>query len=76
VSEPLVHDHLDGMEHCVECGGPCQLTGVALLLSNVIRHIFEEKAYNGSGFSMMLKSAIEGCGVDVEKFRRRADVTK
>lgn len=40
-----IHNHFDGSEHCVECGGPCRLTGDSLALTRMVRCRLEREVY-------------------------------
>ena len=36
-----IHDHFDGSAHCMECRGPCQLTGESMFATYLVRAIVE-----------------------------------
>ncbi len=41
----IIHDHFDGSEKCVDCGGPCELRGLDLFVTQLITDIMEETAW-------------------------------
>lgn len=42
-----IHDHMDGSAHCIECKGPCKLTGEDCALSAFVRFALERSAIDG-----------------------------
>lgn len=36
-----IHDHFDGTAHCVQCQGPCRLTGDDLAVTRLVRWTVE-----------------------------------
>lgn len=45
-----VHDHFDGSANCVECHGPCRLSGEACELTRLLRWILEYFTYSHKGW--------------------------
>lgn len=43
--QPLatVHDHFDGSSCCVECAGPCTLTGAEIALTRLVRYSLDSR---------------------------------
>jgi len=68
----IIHDHYEGAAHCVECGGPCALTGDDLKVTNLIRAIVETAAFHGHGFNWLARDALNDLGVDVDAACARA----
>lgn len=46
----LIHDHFDGSLHCIECKGPCQLTGSSLAITGLVRNVCEYFALHHDGW--------------------------
>jgi hypothetical protein len=42
-----IHDHFGGSGNCVECQGPCQLTGYERGATEMVRWALERLALNG-----------------------------
>jgi hypothetical protein len=60
-----IHDHFDGSAHCVECGGPCKLTGADLLLTERIRWHLALLARQGwTSLPLSVQSTLEDAGAD------------
>lgn len=72
----VIHDHFDGCANCVECGGPCRLTGEQRLLTELIRWIFEKWARDQFFLDEMTKSTLVKFCVDIGAVQRRAEATK
>lgn len=69
-----IHDHFDGSFYCIECGGQCRLTGGNLAATMLVRSMFEAMAYrSGYWLSGSDEYALQQCGVDIEKFKQRAN---
>jgi hypothetical protein len=68
-----VHDHFDGCAHCVECGGPCQLTGPDRAYTELVRAVFENLAHNGLPKALYIRDTLEAAGVKFDHFLRRAE---
>jgi hypothetical protein len=68
----MIHDHYDGMAHCVECKGHCQLSGDELNVTRTIRYLVESLAYQGLGLGMMTRDALRDLGLDPERIWKRA----
>lgn len=76
VETVTIHDHLDGSNHCVECGGPCTLTGDDLAVTMLVRTVFVHLAFSGyRTVPPAMKQALESLGVNVETFMERANGT-
>lgn len=72
-----IHDHFDGSAHCVECAGPCQLTGAERHLTSVIRWMFERAAIVDEHPALwgLMRDALVDAGLDVERHWKRARET-
>jgi hypothetical protein len=46
----IVHDHMDGSAHCVECGGTCVLTGADLLVTRMVRFLLAQESISPKWF--------------------------
>lgn len=70
-----IHDHFDGSAHCVECGGPCTLTGDSLYLTRVVRDLLESHVVRDgrAWFGYSLRLTIAEAGGDPDKLARRAE---
>ena len=68
-----IHDHFDGSSHCVECNGPCRLKDESLMLTRLVRYVFDLQASEGNkkpnGFLLV---PFEYAGVDWRPFWKRA----
>ena len=67
-----VHDHFDGASHCVECEGPCHLTGAEYHLSELVRMVLISNVRTGAGLSTAEVGAMQDAGVDLKRFLVRA----
>lgn len=67
-----IHDYFDGIAHCKECGGPCQLDEQAIAVGNALRHFAEALVLAGRGPNMMVRGALEELGVDPARWFDRA----
>lgn len=70
-TNPAIHDHFDGSAHCVECGGPCRLTGGDLDLTMLVRYLFEEEFYQRRRFGSLVESRLKLLGVNALSARKR-----
>jgi hypothetical protein len=70
-----VHDHFDGSRFCVECDGPCRLTGAALWLSEMVRWRFL-RIRSLDELSAVERNTLAAAGVDSKAFLARADRTR
>ena len=68
----MIHDHFDGSAHCVECDGPCKLTGDSLHLTQVVRAYFEECAITRRKPWPWMAYYLKQTGLDINKHLRRA----
>jgi hypothetical protein len=72
-----IHDHFDGSSNCVECGGPCTLTGDSLHLTRLVRHLLasrvvrDGRAWIGDAVRLTIAEA----GGDPDRLARRAEET-
>src|SRR5690606_11582489 len=67
-----LHDHFDGSAHCVQCNGPCTLTGANLFATDIIRNIAEQWVRNVGFPDMSMTSYLERRGVNVDRLTQRA----
>jgi hypothetical protein len=67
-----IHDYFDGIAHCKECGGPCQLDEQAIAVSNALRHFAKALVLAGRGPNMVITGALENLGVDPARWFNRA----
>ena len=67
----VCHDHFDGSAHCVECGGPCKLTGTEMAYTALVRMLFESTEFAKAKWVPGL-SQLRDSGVPIEKFAERA----
>lgn len=63
-----IHDHFEGSAHCVECGGPCKLTGDARALTEMIRWRLEARPF----LNPSERETIRKAGGDPDKLIARA----
>lgn len=68
----VVHDHFGGSANCVECGGPCQLSGAQRLLTEMIRWLFERAVRERRTYNMLERETLLKAGVDPDRFLNRA----
>lgn len=69
----LIHDHFDGSAHCVECKGPCQLTGAERIATELARWLCERYAINGwKELCVLERDTLEEAGVNPANFMKRA----
>jgi hypothetical protein len=73
--EVTIHDHFEGSSRCVECAGDCRLTGDDLAVTVLVRYIFESATWTRRHLGGLEVSGLEGVGVDVRRFERRAQET-
>lgn len=67
------HDHFDGSARCVECEGPCRLTGDSRALTEMVRWCLEVRAGRGTAWlNVMEMGTLEAVGADVGKLCQRA----
>jgi len=71
-----IHDHFDGESNCVQCRGPCKLTGAELVLTQLIASMFSAWAECrgepvGPG-TFVERGVLRDAGVDVELCGLRA----
>jgi hypothetical protein len=69
-----IHDHFDGSAHCVECQGPCLLTGEDRTVTELARHIMEFFAYaHGSWIPEFIRQTLQNLlGDRFAEFHARA----
>ena len=71
-----IHDHFDGSAHCVECKGPCKLTGDERAVTEFIRFTLERFSLNGwTRLPHFEERAITQLGLNPEHLMRRANAT-
>jgi hypothetical protein len=63
-----VHDHFEGSAHCVECEGPCALTGVERALTEMVRWRLERQPW----LTLMEVESLKNVGADPAKLVARA----
>lgn len=58
-----VHDNFDGSAHCIECEGPCRLTGDDRAVTSLVRYVLEQLALHDGYVGGLLQDALRGlCG--------------
>lgn len=74
----IIHDHFDGSAHCVECQGPCKLTGAARIATELVRWQFAQIArqkarniVNGAFLDTMMVDTLQRAGVEIGRFMER-----
>lgn len=70
-----IHDHFDGDRNCVECNGPCRLTGDDLAVTRIVRYSLVQVAYFGKHPGVLLRNALLQAGIDCDRFISRAEET-
>ena len=65
-----IHNHSNGSANCVECGGHCKLQGAEVVLTGLVRWIFESERLTGSRMAYQVEAQLSKIGVNVDKFRR------
>jgi hypothetical protein len=72
-----VHDHFDGRSHCVECNGPCKLTGNDRALTEMIRWHFDQMVQRGEKKPwVFVRETLAKIGLDWEQITKRAQETR
>lgn len=65
-----IHNHSHGSANCVECEGNCKLEGTAMVLTGLVRWMFESEIYGRSKIGYAVEVQLRKIGVDVDKFRK------
>jgi hypothetical protein len=62
----VVHDHFDGSAHCVDCDGPCELSGDELHVTRLVRYVLEfaEAPHHGWILDIALQAICDLAGRD------------
>lgn len=68
----VCHDHFDGSAHCVECGGPCRLTGSEMAYTALVRSVFDCAAFCGQIPPHSMMQQLIRSGIDAKKLWNRA----
>ena len=72
-----VHDHFDGSAHCVQCGGPCKLTGALLFFTQLTRWLFECEVFQNRPLALgLMGQTLADAGVNIPAFKKRALETR
>lgn len=74
----IIHDHFGGTAHCIECEGPCVLSGDDRAASALVRYTLEfaEKVHKGWMWDFTRDALLELLGpARLSKFQRRAEET-
>lgn len=73
----MIHDNFDGSNWCVECDGPCKLTGAERTATNLVRRMFEMAEARGQkSFDICTEACLKEAGVDIAYFFVRAQETR
>ena len=68
----LIHDHFNGSLHCVECSGPCLLTGSSLAVTEMVRNLLGYFALHPPMPALIERQLEILLAPDYETFKRRA----
>lgn len=58
-----VHDHFDGSANCIQCGGPCELEGSDLFLTEIVREMVEAWDLHGQHPAYMVQLKFDKHGI-------------
>jgi hypothetical protein len=72
-AKPVLHNHLNGSAHCLECQGRCTITDpTQAALTSIVRELIDTYNYTHQPFPQTVASILGRHGIEVEAMLKAA----